>query len=122
MQSLMSATDTLGHQDVRGLSAIDPHRRQWISVTMCKDVGMSLKPVLVTTPHMSVRGDNTTPISNDGIAGLGPMVRSRVQVPAGADLRLTDHVQLGRPDSEEVIKQPNPHHWGPCNPELGLAK
>ena len=67
MQSLMSATDTLGHQDVRGLSAIDPHRRQWISVTMCKDVGMSLKPVLVTTPHMSVRGDNTTPISNGGV-------------------------------------------------------
>ena len=67
---------TLGHQDVRGLSAIDPHRRQWISVTMCKDVGMSLKPVLVTTPHMSVRGDNTTPLSNNGVAQQWPMVWS----------------------------------------------
>ena len=48
---------------------------------------------------MSVRGDNTTPISNDGIARLGPMVQSRLQVPVGADLRRTDHVQWGRPDS-----------------------
>ena len=53
---------------------------------------------------MSVRGDNTTPISNDGIARLGTMVLSRVGVLAGADLRRTDHVQWGRPDSEEVIK------------------
>ena len=36
------------------------------------------------------------------------MVRSRVQVLAGADLRRTDHVQCGRPDSEEVIKQAKP--------------
>ena len=42
-QSVMSATDTLGHQDVCGLSAIDPHPRKWISVyTMPKDVGMPL--------------------------------------------------------------------------------
>ena len=42
-QSVMSATDTLGPRDVRGLSAIDPHPRQWISVcTMPKDVGMLL--------------------------------------------------------------------------------
>ena len=54
---------------------------------------------------MSVRGDNTTPIYNNGIARLGPMVRSRVRVPARADLRHTDHVQWGSPDSEEVIKQ-----------------
>ena len=54
---------------------------------------------------MSVSGDNTTPISNDGIARLGPMVQLRVRVPAGADLRRTDHVQWGRPDSEEVIKR-----------------
>ena len=40
-QSVMSATDTLGHWDVRGLSAIDPHPRQWISIhTMLKDVGL----------------------------------------------------------------------------------
>ena len=65
----MSATDLLGHQDVCGLSAIDPHPRQRICVcTKPKDVGMPLKLVLVTNPHMSVRGDNTTPISNGGIA------------------------------------------------------
>ena len=58
---------------------------------------------------MSVLGDNTTPISNDGIARLGPMARSRVQVPAWADLRRTDHVQWGRPDSKEVIKQAEPN-------------
>ena len=33
---------------------------------MPKDVGMPFLPVLVTDPHMSVCGDNTTPISNDG--------------------------------------------------------
>ena len=65
---------------------------------------------------MSVRGDNTTPISNDGLAGLGPMVQSWVQVPAGADLRRTDHVQLGRPDSEEVIKQAEPTTLGALQP------
>ena len=54
---------------------------------------------------MSVRGDYTKPISYDSIAQLGPMVRSQVRVPAGVDLRSTDHVQWGRPDSEEVIKQ-----------------
>ena len=44
-------------------------------------------------PHMSVHEDNTTPISNDGIARLGPMVWSQVRVPVGADLRHTEHVQ-----------------------------
>ena len=37
-------------------------------------------PFVVTAPHMSVRGDNTTPICNDGVAWLGPMVWSRVEV------------------------------------------
>ena len=81
VQSVMSATDTLGYQDVRGLSASDSCPRQWIGVrTMLKDVCMPILPVLVTAPHMSVCGDNTTPISNDGIciARLGPMVQSRV--------------------------------------------
>ena len=65
----MSATDTLGHRDVRSLSATDPRPRQWIYVrTMPKNVGMPSKPVLVTAPRMSVRGDNTTPIRNDGVA------------------------------------------------------
>ena len=42
-QSVMSPTDTLGHRDVRGLSAIDPGSRQWISVlTKPKDVGIPL--------------------------------------------------------------------------------
>ena len=44
--------------------------------TIPKDVGMLLLPVLVTIPHMSVHENNTTPISNDGVASLGPMVRS----------------------------------------------
>ena len=70
MQSVMSATDMLGHRDVHGLSTIDLHLRQWICVcTMPKDVGMPL----VTVHHMSVRGDNSTPFSNDGIAQLGLM-------------------------------------------------
>ena len=63
-QSVMSATDTLGYQAVRGLSATDPHPRQWISVrTLPKDVGMLFLPVLVTAPHMFVPGDNTIPIT-----------------------------------------------------------
>ena len=57
--------------------------------------------MFVTALHMSVRGDYTKPISYDSIAQLGPMVRSQVRVPAGVDLRSTDHVQWGRPDSEE---------------------
>ena len=41
--SAMSITDMLGHQDVRGLSAIDPCPWQWISIcTMPKDVGILL--------------------------------------------------------------------------------
>ena len=76
MQSVMSATDTPGHRDVcmyivQGLSATDPHLRWWISIrTMPKDVGMPLffLLVLVTAPHMSLRRDNTTPISKNGIA------------------------------------------------------
>ena len=44
---------------------------------------------------MSVHRDNTTPISNDGIVRLGPMVRSQIRVPGGgADLRRTDHHSL----------------------------
>ena len=61
----MSATDTLGHRDVRVhiWSATDPCLRQRIRISkMPKDVGMLSLPVLVTTSHMSVGGDNTTPI------------------------------------------------------------
>ena len=65
----MSSTDMLGHWDVPGLSATKPRPRQWICIpTMPKDVGMLSLPVLVTAPYMSVRGDNTTPLSNDSIA------------------------------------------------------
>ena len=40
-QSVMSATDTLGNRNVRGLSATDPPRRQWFcDLTMPKDAGM----------------------------------------------------------------------------------
>ena len=43
IQSVISATDTLGHRDVRGLSAIDPRPRQEISIRIIpKDVGMLL--------------------------------------------------------------------------------
>ena len=65
---------------------------------------------------MSVCGDNTTPISNDSTARLGPMVLWWVRVPVGADLRCTDHVQWGRPDSEEVIKQAEPTTLGALQP------
>ena len=42
-QSVMSATDTLGHRDVCGLSATDPCPGQWINVlAMPKDIGMAL--------------------------------------------------------------------------------
>ena len=54
---------------------------------------------------MSIHGDNSTPISTDGVAQLGPMVQSRVRILVRVDLRHTDHVQWGRSDSEEVIKQ-----------------
>ena len=36
----------------------------------------------------------------------------------GVDLRRTDNVQWGRPDSEEFSSRSNPQHWGPCNSEL----
>ena len=42
-QSVTSATETLGHRDVHGLYAIDPHPRLWISIRiMPKDDGMPL--------------------------------------------------------------------------------
>ena len=65
---------------------------------------------------MSVHGDNTTPISNDSMTRLGPMVQSRARVPGGADLRHADHVQWGRPDSKEVIKQAEPTPLGVLQP------
>ena len=64
-QSVMSATGMLGHRDVCVLSATDPHPRQWVCVcTMPNDVGTGVG----NCPHMSVHGDNTTPISNDSVA------------------------------------------------------
>ena len=42
-QSVMLATDMLGHRDVHGLSATHPRRRQWICICtmpLPKDVGM----------------------------------------------------------------------------------
>ena len=69
-QSVMSATDTLGHRDVydyiRVLSAPDSRLRS--------------------------------------IARQGPMVRT-----TGVQTLFS---RVGRP---------NPKHWGPCNPALGLA-
>ena len=65
---------------------------------------------------MSVCEDNKIPISNDGIAWLGPIVWSLVPVPAGVDLRSTDLIQWGRPDSEEIIKQAYPTTLGALQP------
>ena len=67
----MSASDMLGYRDVCGLSTTHPCPRQWISVrTMPNDVGMSLYLMLVTSPHMTVRGDITVQhllVHKDGI-------------------------------------------------------
>ena len=71
---------------------------------------------------MSVHWDNTTPISNDSRAWLRPMVRLLVWVPAGQTSGVrADHVQWGRPDSEEVIKHAKPTPLGALQPwTLGL--
>ena len=84
----MLATDKLGDLNVCGLSAIDACLRQWISVRrMPKDVGCYNRCwLLPLTCLCSVLGDNTISISKDGIAQLGPMVRSQVRVLMGADL------------------------------------
>ena len=65
---------------------------------------------------MSVCGDNTTPLSNDSVAQLGPIVRSRV--PAGADIRRTQTmlVQWWYPDTKEVNKQAYPTPLGALQP------
>ena len=64
-----------------------------------------------------VPGDNTTPISNDGIARLGPMVQSQVCVLAGAYIMFSG-VGL---TLKRLLCRLTPHHWVSCNPELGLA-
>ena len=62
---VLSPTDMLGHWDVCGLSAADPCLRMQISVrTMPKDIVVPF----TNRPHVSVRGDNTMQISNDGVA------------------------------------------------------
>ena len=96
-QSVMLATDMLGHWDVCGLSAIDPRPRQWISAQGCWHAVIT---GVGNCPHMSVLGNNTAPINNDDIARLSLMVWSQVQVPTRADVRHTDHVQWGSPDSK----------------------
>ena len=51
-QSVMSATDTLGHPDENGLSAIDPRLRPRICLsTMHKDFGMLSKPGVGNHPR-----------------------------------------------------------------------
>ena len=76
-KSVISATDMLGKSGCmwlvcqRSLSEtvdLHPHYAQGCRRTVIL--------VLVTAPHMSVCGDNTTTISNDSVAWLGPMVRS----------------------------------------------
>ena len=66
----MSATHTLGHWDVQYVASLwlVPNSGFACTHTMPKDVCM---PSYVTgvgnSPNMSVHGDNTTPISNDGV-------------------------------------------------------
>ena len=68
----MSATDTLGHQDVRDLSATDPSRRLWIGIHTIDGVG--------NCPHMYriqyVCGDNRKPITNRLLVTTGVVMSS----------------------------------------------
>ena len=77
--------------------------------TMPKDVGMPLYLVLVTAPHMSVLGDNTTPIVITVQLDQGKW--------SGHEF-LFSGVGL---TPKRLLSRLNPHHWGLCNPELGLA-
>ena len=105
-QSVTSATDTLG------CTWLVCHRSSHETVDLRLHYAQGCWYAAITIvgnhPYMSVRWENTRLISNDGVAWLGPMQWSWVVVPVGADLRRTDHVQWGRPDSKEVIKQAYP--------------
>ena len=75
----MSASDTLGHQDVL-YTWLVCHRSSLETVDLrllyAQGCWHTVKTGVGNFPHMSVRGDNnTTPISNDGLARIGPMVR-----------------------------------------------
>ena len=59
MQSVMSATDTLGHRDVRGLSATDPRPRQWI--TKCTYLNSANQQVYIA-PRSKANSDK--PVSS----------------------------------------------------------
>ena len=56
------------------LPYVDPHPRQWISVCTMP-FAQGCWHVIISAPYMSVHEDNTTPISNDSIARLGPKMR-----------------------------------------------
>ena len=64
---------------------------------------------------MSVHGDNTTPISNHGVAGPGPMVCLET------DLKHTVETLFGMVGLtvKRLLRRPYQHYCGPCNPELG---
>ena len=73
--------------------------------------------MLVTAPHISVYGDNTTPISNVGnVADVSSSPGG-----AGADLSVQTMFSGLSLTPKRLSSRPNPHHLGPCNPELGLA-
>ena len=117
------------YSTVCGLSATSPHPKPRIIVcTMSKDIGMPSKPVLVGNhPHMSVREDNTTPISNDGVQQhdyrANGVVASWTQVglPVGADLRFTGLVQWGQASLQRGYQAGLFQLSEALNPELGLA-
>ena len=100
------------HARTSGCTWLVCHRSSSKAVDLPPHYALVCWLVLVTAPHMSMCLDNTTPISNDGIAWLGPMVQSLVRVLGGVDFRPCSLFRRARPDSEEVIKQAHPTPLG----------
>ena len=118
-QSVKSATDTLGHWDVhmwlvcpRSLSkTVDQHLHYahgcWHAV---------ITSVGNCPPHVCAWEKYcTTPMSNDGVARLCPMVRLWVWVLMGADgvQAMFSGLDL---TPKWLANRPNPHHWGALQP------
>ena len=104
---------------IHGLSAADPCLRLWLSViyTLYKDVHAIIAGVGITTPHLSMCGDNTTPISNDrsstranGVVTSPHRGRLSAYRPCSVGLGLTPQRISSRPTSD---------HLRPGNPQLG---
>ena len=114
---------TVGHRDVCGLSATDPCLRQWISFrTMPKYVGMPLWLVLVTTPHMSVRGDNTLQhqvVMTAYRSLTSPTGAVASSSPDKDGLKVVQTMFSGVAlTPKRLSNRPSQHHWWPFSPEL----